>query len=165
MSFDWSIGPLVSLMKAVGLPLNNSKNVEKEPIKLFSKIKAFMVHGIALFAFLINVETKLYYLGLYFLSILKENQGTNSSTSLWNVVISKVNYNFGACGTHLGLLGWTLVHWQSFIRVLHHIEREFKLSQSDYRQIRIISLIGIAFLILVLKQKSFYVRNNNLKPY
>ncbi len=153
MSLNWSIGPLMSFMKAVGLPLN-SNIVEKKPIKWFSKIKVFVVHGIALFAFLINVETKLYSLGLDFLSILKyENQGTKSTTSLWNVVISKVNYAFGACGTHLGLLGWTLVHWQSFIRVLHHIEREFKFNRSDYRQIRTISLIGVAFLILVFKNK------------
>lgn len=150
MSFDWSLGPLVSLMKAVGLPLN-SKNVEKEPIKYFSKIKVFVVHAIALFAFLVNVETNLYSLGLEFLSILKweANQGAHSTTSLWNVVIGKVNYAFGNCGTHLGLLGWTLVHWQSFIRVLHQLEREFQLDHVDYRKLRTISLIGVVFLILV----------------
>lgn len=158
MSFDWSIGPLVSWMKAFGLPLESCRE-NVRATNSFKRIKKIMVHGIALLAFLVNVETKLYYLGMLFIYISKGrdvealNLGINTTTSLWNLVIGHVNHAFGACGTHLGLLGWTLVHWQSFIRILHRIEEEFKLSLSDYRQIRHISLIGVAFLILVNKKK------------
>lgn len=158
MSFDWSIGPLVSWMKAFGLPLESCRENVKAT-NSFKRIKNIVVHGIALLAFLVNVETKLYSLGMLFIYISKGrdvealNLGISSTTSLWNLTISRVNHAFGACGTHLGLLGWTLIHWRSFIRVLHRIEEEFKLSQSDYQKIRRISLIGVTFLILVNKKK------------
>lgn len=160
MSFDWSIGPLVSWMKTFGLPIELCRENVK-PTSTFKRIRVIVVYGIALLAFLVNVETKLYNLGTSFVNVSKRRDlGISSTTSLWNSIISNINHSFGACGTHLGLLGWTLVHWKSFIQILYRIEEKFKLSLSDYQKIRHISLIGVAFLILVIKKETISLRNS-----
>lgn len=162
-----SCGPLLFIIRLTGIPLDydhshhyadslNHAGATKR--NLFIHFQSFF----ALFMFFVNIENNLIYAILlvnYLFDSKNRAEGNNntdtayfSTTYFWNGIIEVLNLIFLTFGTHLALLGTTLVHWQDLVRILHRLDREFhpnpELHCKQFRYISITFSVGLYWFLV-----------------
>ena len=162
--FEWSLKPVLTLMKSIGIPLRMSSSnaarmeVDDPNISCFScRRKAFVVFSFVLF--FLNVLCQCYAIVIQISFLNDESskvvslRSKFSSTAFWNHYIETVNNIVTTIGSQTLVLFVCFTHnWQQLVWVLQRTEQQHFYSESDYKTFRkaiyLASVLGVMVFII-----------------
>lgn len=157
MSFQWSLQPMLTWMRCIGIYLESPDNkVSFCRFRCLITCFGVIVFFVNIFLNSMSVVTFAVYLGKsQTWAILKSKRFT--STRIWSQVITALNHSFLIAGSHTSLLMPAYSKkWLELIEVLREMEKDKIFEPKDYERFRSVFVFGFGLLVTVLLTEYFY---------
>ena len=146
--FEWSLKPLLVLMRCFGFPLefqfSKSSNDHRRGCLWW------IVSGFGFLNFFLNAECHFYWIGEKIDSVINDSivtEGRWTSANFSNFVIGMIYVTAMIVGSHGMMMNMALNNWLHITTVLISMERLY--SDQDFIKFRVVSSFGVAAAIMV----------------
>lgn len=147
LDFEWSLKPMTTLMRCVGIPLNFRcyQQFDSGGCSWFGACFGILLFFIdALCQFRLTATT------IYQANELQSSNNSSHSVALkWNVCINSMNYVILILGSHTLLFAVLVVNWPQCLRVLRCIEERSFYKERDFKKFRIPCSVMLILSVMV----------------
>ena len=148
--FEWSLKPLLVLMRCFGFPLDFQ--LSKCSNDHHRGYLWWIVAGFGFLNYFLNAECHFYWIGEKIDSVINDPTVTGRRWTLTSAIFSNFVINMGyisvmLVGSHGMMMHMALNNWRHITTVLISMERLY--SDQDFRKFRIVSSFGVAAAIMV----------------
>lgn len=148
--FEWSLSPLLVLLRCFGVPLDFQS--PKGPTKNRHLCSWWFITCMGLFSFFLNVEHHFIIIGQEIVAASKLTVGQKSTSVYnWNRYIELTMIITALMGTHGMLVVLAHKNWRHLSLILHSMEEHIYYTDQDYKRFRLACIAGATAIVLVMQ--------------